>query len=69
MIDHCIHQERGLCPACQADYDQDPQAFEEYGDHPAGLERWNRELQDILADMDQQGHRDLERQLDDEFPF
>ncbi len=35
----CIHSPDGrtLCPACQADYDEDPLAWESYGAHPAGI--------------------------------
>lgn len=40
----CIHHLRagadGLCPACRADYDEDPAAWLEYGDHADGLNRW-----------------------------
>jgi hypothetical protein len=49
----CIHQPTGLCPACQAEYDEDPVAWMEYGDHPAGLANW-RALQ---AEMDEQAQR------------
>lgn len=36
----CIHATEGLCPACREEYDADPCAYEEYGEHPAGLARW-----------------------------
>lgn len=36
----CIHTTAGLCPVCQADYDTDPQAWAEFGQHPAGIARW-----------------------------
>jgi hypothetical protein len=35
----CLHTTSGLCPACQADYDADPEAWLDYGDHPAGVAR------------------------------
>lgn len=35
----CIHTDKGLCPACQALYDEDPDAYWEFGDHPDGLRR------------------------------
>src|SRR5262249_53714744 len=44
----CIHAARGPCPACQAEYDEDPQAYLEYGDHPQGLANW-RALQAEMA--------------------
>jgi len=45
----CIHGDgKTLCPDCQAGYDVDPEAYDEYGDHPAGLERW-RALQEEIA--------------------
>src|SRR5262245_5772795 len=43
----CIHTERGLCPACQSDYDADPLAYLEYGDHPEGLANYQRLLDEI----------------------
>jgi hypothetical protein len=34
----CIHHPAfGLCRECQADFDADPAAYAEYGDHPAGI--------------------------------
>ena len=37
----CIHGDgRNLCPSCQAEYDTDPTAWEEYGHHAEGLRRW-----------------------------
>ncbi len=44
----CIHATAGLCPKCQADYDADPLAYLEYGDHPAGIANW-RALQEEMA--------------------
>ena len=43
----CIHFTDGLCPACQADYDDDPSAWLEYGEHTAGITRW----QELQAEM------------------
>ena len=45
----CIHQESGLCRECQAEYDADPQAWIEYGNHREGIENWNS----IKAEMEQ----------------
>jgi hypothetical protein len=53
----CVHADQGLCPACQAEYEEDPQAWIEFGDHPAGLARWkpvqdamDREAEDLARD-------------------
>jgi hypothetical protein len=43
----CIHAEHGLCPLCRRDCAADPQAFLEYGDHPAGQERWQALLEEL----------------------
>lgn len=45
----CIHQESGLCPDCQSEYDADPQAWIEFGNHQKGIENWNS----IKAEMEQ----------------
>lgn len=44
----CVHMDEGLCAECQADYDEDPSAWDEYGNHPVGLANW-RALQDEIA--------------------
>lgn len=44
----CIHAESGLCPACQAEYDEDPRAYLEFGDHPQGIANW-KALQEEMA--------------------
>lgn len=44
----CVHTAAGLCPACQADYEADPIAWIEYGDHPDGIRR-SRDLAEELA--------------------
>jgi hypothetical protein len=38
----------GLCRECQAEYDTDPTAWEEFGHHPAGEQNWA----DLVAEMD-----------------
>lgn len=56
----CIHSESGLCPACQEDFDADPEAWFEFGDHPAGIERWEAlqaEIREGLADEARQAGR------------
>ena len=45
---NCIHTQHGLCSACQADYDADPEAWIEFGQHQEGILRW-QELQDEMA--------------------
>lgn len=37
----CVHAPAaGLCPECQAAYDEDAISYIEYGDHEAGLRNW-----------------------------
>lgn len=41
----CVHREpgtEGLCGQCQADYEEDPSAWIEFGPHPAGQENLHR---------------------------
>ncbi len=47
----CIHMPAGggLCPACQADYDYDPDSFLEFGNHFAGLARWRKLKEEMDA--------------------
>lgn len=49
----CIHVQRGLCDDCQAEYDEDPSAYYEYGDHPQGIANW----QALQAEMDAEASR------------
>lgn len=44
----CIHSTTGLCPACQADHDEDPAAWLEFGEHTDGIRRW----EELQAEMD-----------------
>ncbi len=47
----CIHGDgKGLCPACQHDFDEDPSAWEEFGRHPQGLANWQALQAEIAAD-------------------
>jgi hypothetical protein len=49
----CIHTDgKGLCPACQADYDADPSAWEEFGQHPAGIANWRALEEEIAAEAE-----------------
>jgi hypothetical protein len=43
----CIHAANGLCPDCEADYDYDPIAWVEFGNHPQGIANWEAELKAI----------------------
>jgi hypothetical protein len=47
----CVHVAAGLCKSCQAEYDEDPSAYWEYGDHPAGLARWRDLCAEIAAEV------------------
>lgn len=38
-----------LCPRCQAAFDEDPQAWEEFGDHPEGLRSWEELKRELAA--------------------
>jgi hypothetical protein len=61
----CVHAAAGLCPRCRADHDEDPGAWLEYGDHPAGLERWRRLLEEIAADAAPAAREGARARLDD----
>jgi len=45
----CIHRDKGLCPKCQAEFDEDESAWLEFGYHSEGIERW-RQLQQEIAE-------------------
>jgi len=47
----CVHAEQGLCPQCQADYDQDPEGYLEMGDHPAGLANYQQLLNEMAEEQ------------------
>jgi hypothetical protein len=79
MILTCDHRNLGLCPACRADYEEDPQAFEQFGCHPEGRRRWAELQAEFAADWAAEEERvRLERLAaepapepyrDDEIPF
>lgn len=49
----CIHGDgTNLCPACQEDYDGDPDAWEEFGQHPQGIANYQALLEEIAADAE-----------------
>ncbi len=39
----CIHTTEGLCPTCKSEYNVDPLAYIEFGQHPEGIRRWQEE--------------------------
>lgn len=45
----CIHSAAGLCAACQAERAYDPDSWDEYGDHPAGIARSAELWRDMAA--------------------
>ncbi len=40
MSFNCHHADGGMCVECQADHDEDPTAYAEYGPHAEGDRRW-----------------------------
>lgn len=51
---HCIHSPAGrICGDCRADYEGDPSAWFEYGDHPEGVVNWQR----LQAEIEQDARR------------
>jgi hypothetical protein len=48
----CIHAAHGLCERCQDEYDEDPDAYLEYGDYLDGLERWRKLQAEIAAERE-----------------
>lgn len=53
----CIQVERGpdgprLCDKCWAEYLEDPTAYIDYGDHPAGIARW-AEVEEMMLESSQ----------------
>ena len=50
---NCIHNAIGLCDACQAEHDEDPIAWIEFGQHEAGIENWHR----LQVEMDEERQR------------
>lgn len=63
----CIHADKGLCPACQAEHDGDPMAYWEFGDHPEGIARWQALRAEIAAEREQQP--DAQPCNDEDMPF
>ena len=45
----CLHRQRGLCPACQQDCEEDYWAWLEYGQHAQGERNWQSLRAELLA--------------------
>lgn len=60
----CIHRTLGLCDLCQFEYDEDPDAWVEYGFHKAGIERWV-----TLQEEMNQASREAVGAADPDLPF
>lgn len=69
MIPDCIHAPGGLCPDCQADYEEDPEAWLEFGEHQAGIERWRKLQEEMDADAAAQRLMAAEGAPDKHIPF
>jgi hypothetical protein len=54
-VNSCIHRlelgSTGLCVACQAECDMDPDAFFEFGQHPQGEANWKALQEEMAAEM------------------
>ncbi len=68
----CVHllavSADGLCPQCEEDYDADPEAYHEFGEHPEGVRRW-KAFQAELAAMPQHDPIDDSGINNDSLPF
>lgn len=64
----CIHSPDGveLCGDCLEQFEIDPAAYDEFGDHPEGLRRWNQEreaMAKFYAEMEAQPRYEPEPDL------
>jgi hypothetical protein len=50
----CIHATTGLCPQCQEEYNEDPLAFLEFGQHTAGIANWAALQAEMLAEREEE---------------
>ncbi len=68
----CIHllavHADGLCPSCEEDYNTDPSAWIEFGDHTEGLRRL-KIITDGIAALPQHDPIDDSGVRNDELPF
>src|SRR5262245_30822344 len=44
----CVYAVRGLYPECRAEFNEDPEAYIEFGNHPAGIERYRALLNELI---------------------
>jgi hypothetical protein len=65
----CIHAASGLCPDCRDAYEEDPSGYLDYGDHPAGLARWQALQAEIAADSASPESRAESQESEDDLPF
>lgn len=65
----CIHALLGLCAECKDDYDEDPSAYFEFGDHPHGIANWKRLQDEIAADRPAEHDNTPPAVYDGEIPF
>lgn len=68
MTPKCIHSDTGLCPDCRAEFDEDPDAWWEFGAHPQGIENTKR-LETDMEVMHCETESDCETRRDDDLPF
>jgi hypothetical protein len=65
----CIHQSEGLCPTCQADHDEDPLAWAEFGNHPQGIANWHALQAELEAYRAAHPERELTEEEMADIPF
>ena len=46
----CIHRSKGLCPECRTEFEADPCAWYEFGNHPQGIANWQALQNEIAQD-------------------
>ena len=68
--DTCVHQPRGLCPECQRDADEDPEAWTEFGRHPDGIRRARELEEEMRVEAERQRAEDsLPARDDSDIPY
>lgn len=61
----CIHSAAGLCRRCRELYEEDPEAWIEYGNHSAGIRR----RQEMQEEIDAERDRARANQVDNDLPL
>jgi hypothetical protein len=64
----CIHTDVGLCLRCREDYDEDAQAWIEFGHHAAGIAAWDALQAEIAAEQAREPSAQEQRN-DADIPF